>query len=300
MTTAQDLVDEVKRHLLGGTAENLNRLNGSITSGATTLIYEFATFGGLTAGATIEIDLELMYVWSVNTSTLTVTVQRGFAGTTAASHSSGAVITVNPKFPQFSILTALNQEITDLSSPTNGLYRVVNTDLTSVSGVTGYDFSVSNYIDIHEIHYEADSAMLAWRRIDDYRLVQLADSTDFPSGRALMINEWVGESGGIVHVSYKAGFTTLAALSTDVATTGLATSMYDIPPLGAMVRLTATRGVKRAFDESQGEPRRAGEVNEQAMIQNSSAILSLRRQRINAEAARLKQQYPYRLRAVNP
>lgn len=294
------MVDEVKRHLLGGTPENLNRLATSANSSVTTITYEFATAGGINTGAVIEIDTELMYVWSVNTSTLVATVQRGYAGTTAASHSSGALIYVNPKFSQFAIFTALNQEIVDLSSPTNGLFWVDTVDLTSVSGTSGYDFDIADYIDIHEVHYEADSAMLAWKRVDDYRLVQAADSTDFPSGRALMINEWIGESGGIVHVTVKRSFTQFASISADATTTNLASTMLDIPPLGAMVRLTATRGVKRAFDESQGEPRRAAEVNEQAMIQNSSAILSLRRQRINSEAARLKQQYPHRLRGVNP
>ena len=56
MTTAQDWIDEVKRHLLGGANENLNRLNGSISAGASTLIYEFVQ-GGIIAGATIELEL---------------------------------------------------------------------------------------------------------------------------------------------------------------------------------------------------------------------------------------------------
>lgn len=301
MTTTQGWIDEVKRHLLGGAVENLNRLDGAITNVASTLVYEFPAQGGISPGAIIEIDLELIYVWSVDTVTLTATVQRGVNGTTAAAHSDGALITVAPKFPQYSILTALNQELWDLCSPVNGLYRIATETLTTASGTMGYNFDVEDFLDVYEVHYEADAAMKFWKRVDNWRLIHQADTTDFASGRALIVSDWVGESGGSLHVTLKRAFDQLATVADDVETvTGMPGSMHDIPPLGAMVRLTATRGIKRVFDEAQGEPRRAGEVSEQGMIQNSSAILSLRRARIGAESARLRTLYPTKTRQATP
>lgn len=295
MTTTQDWIDEVKRHLLGGANENLNRLNGDITIGQTTLVYEFAQ-GGIVAGATIEIDLELMYVWSVDTGTKTATVQRAMNGTAASSHSDNAIITVQPRFPQFAIFKALNQDLYDLSAPSAGLYRIANVDLTVAQGVVGYDFNAPGYISVYEVHYEQTSSAKQWKRIDQWRVVENADSTDFPSGRGLLIADSLALVGTTVKVTYKRDFSQLTGLADDItAITGLPAVMHDLPPMGAIVRLSVTRGIKRSFDEAQGEPRRAGEVTETGMVQNVSAVMALRKQRIAAEAARLNSLYPRRL-----
>lgn len=295
MTTTQAWIEEVKRHLLGGANENLNRLNGAITINQTTFIYEFVQ-GGISAGATVEIDLELMYIWSVDTNTKTVTVQRGMNGTAAAPHSDDAIITVQPRFPQFSILTALNQDLYDLCSPAAGLYRIGNVDLTAVQGVAGYDFNAPGYIAVHEVHYEQTTSAKQWKRIDDWRVIENADLTDFASGRCLLIADSYALIGSTVKVTYKRSFSQLATIADDVAaTTGMPAEMHDIPPMGAIVRLTVSRGIKRSFDEAQGEPRRAAEVTETGMVQNVSAMVTVRKQRIASEAARLNSLYPRRL-----
>lgn len=295
MTTAQAWIEEVKRHLLGGANENLNRLAGSISSGASTLIYEFVQ-GGIIAGATIEIELELMYVWSVDTGTKVATVQRGMNGTTAAGHADDSIITVQPRFPQFSILTALNNDLYDVCSPAAGLYRIGNVDLTAVQGVAGYNFNAPGYLSVHEVHYEQTTSAKQWKRIDDWRVIENADTTDFASGRALLIADSYALIGSTVKVTYKRNFSQLAAVADDVASvTGMPAEMHDIPPMGAIIRLTVSRGIKRNFDEAQGEPRRSSEVTETGMVQNVSAMVTIRRQRIAAEAARLNGLYPRRL-----
>lgn len=297
MTTAQNWIDEVKRHLLGAHPETIDILNVTIVAGATTLVYTDG-IGGIVAGATIEIDTELMYVRSVNTGTKTATVIRGFMGTTAAGHASGAMITVAPKFPQHSILTALNHELYDVCSPQHGLFRIGNVDITTAAGVVGYNFNAPGYLALHEVHYEATASAKHWALLPNVRVIEQADSTDFTSGRGLIVADAHGLDGGTLHVSYKRNFSQLTAVTDDVATvTGMPTEMHDIPPLGAMVRLTATRGVRRAFDDFQGEPRRASEVSEQAMAQNANVLLTMRNRRIAAEAARLNQLYPRRIQA---
>ena len=295
MTTAQDWIDEVKRHLLGGANENLNRLNGTMTIGAATFVYEFAQ-GGIVAGATVELDLELMYVWSVDTATKTATVQRAMNGTAASSHASTAIITVQPRFPQFSILKALNQDLYDLTSPAVGLYRIANVNLTVAQGVVGYDFLAPGYIAAHELHYEVTTSAKQWKRIDDWRVIENADLTDFASGRAMMISDIYALIGTTVKVTYKRDFSQLTLVSDNITSvTGMPAEMHDLPPLGALIRLAVTRGVKRNYDEAQGEPRRGAEVTETGMIQNVSAVMAVRNRRIAAEVARLNSLYPRRL-----
>jgi hypothetical protein len=297
VTTAADWVHETRHHLLSGEREQVNRLDGAIVSaGASTFVYEFTTFGGIQPGAVVEIDTELMYVFSVNTGTRTATVQRGYQGTTAATHSDDALITVNPRFPSHAVLRALNQELLSLSSPQSGMFRVAVEELTYTVGVTGYDLDLPGFIDVIEVHALMSETSDWWKRVALWRVANNMATSDFASGRALMLGDGGIPSSGRVRVTYKRSYGTVAALGDDVTTaTGIATEAEDIPPLGAAVRLALPRGIKRSFDESQGEPRRAAEVEANAMVQNAAALLQFRNQRVSAEVARLKALYPIRL-----
>jgi hypothetical protein len=66
--------------------------------------------------------------------------------------------------------------------------------------------------------------------------------------------------------------------------------------LGAQIRVMAGREVKRNFTESQGDTRRAEEVPAGAVGGSILNLQRLRRDRIQAEAARLNRQYPIRIR----
>ena len=129
MSTAGALLDRVARQLLSGTIEERNKLATAVDSDDTSFVLSYE-LGALRSGAVFEIDSELCYVWEATVGSKTLVVERGYAGTTAASHSVGAVITINPRFPKQQMLDALNQDIDDLSSPANGLFRVVTQDVS--------------------------------------------------------------------------------------------------------------------------------------------------------------------------
>lgn len=57
--------------------------------------------------ARVEIDNELMQV-TADPSVNTITIGRGISGTTAATHSSGAEIRINPRFPRVNMIDALD------------------------------------------------------------------------------------------------------------------------------------------------------------------------------------------------
>jgi len=63
-----------------------------------------------------------------------------------------------------------------------------------------------------------------------------------------------------------------------------------------MLRLMAGREIKRNFLESQGDTRRAEEVPPRAIMDSVANIQRLRRERVIAEAGRLKAQYPIKFR----
>ena len=293
MSTAGALLERVNRQLLSGTVEERNKLSASINASETSLVMTY-DLKGLREGTVFEIDSELFYVWQATSGTKTVVVERGYAGTTAATHSSGAIVTLNPRFPKAQMLEALNQDIDDLSSPVNGLFRIVATDVTYNGSDRQIDLTgATNVIDLIDVRlrYLADDFPV----LRGVRLQRNLPTSDFASGLALVFDE--GTIAGSLRVRYKAPFTRAASTASDIQSVCFVPeSMEDILEMGVMVRMLQTREVKRNFIESQGDTRRSDEVPPGAIRDSFTNILRLRRDRIIAEKAKLARQVPTTIR----
>jgi len=294
MSTAGALLDRVSRQLLSGTIEERNKLASSVDSDDTSFVMSYE-LSGLRAGTVFEVDSELIYVWEATSGSKTLTVERGYGGTTAAAHSSGAIVTLNPRFPKAQMLEALNQDIDDMSSPLNGLFRVVATNVDyngadrqiDLTGAT----SIIDLLDVRLRYLDSDYPVI--RKV---RLQRDLPTSDFPSGFALVFDESV--MAGSLRVRYKAPFARVSAIGDSLqSVANLPITMEDILEMGVMSRMLSTREVKRNFIESQGDTRRSDEVPPGAMRDSFSNILRLRRDRIIAEAAKLARQYPLTIRA---
>jgi hypothetical protein len=295
MTLASDLIERTKRHLYTETRDDRNRLTTTIDTDDTTLAFDF-DLNGIQAGAVISIDLEEMFVWSVGSGT--AVVQRAQGGSTAAAHTAGATVYVNPKYSAFSVLQALNEDLLDLSSPVNGLYRVATVELDFVAGQDAYNLTgVTDLQDILSVSYDANDGSDRWNVLDrgGWRLARSQPTDVFSTGLSFTVNGYA-QPGRPINVAYKTSFTAaLTTLADNVLTvTGLPVSMHDIPPLGAAVRLLAGSEVARNFLD-QGETRRSDEVPPGARGASVSGLMRLRRDRIAAEAARLYSQWPVAL-----
>lgn len=294
MTTTADMIEEVRTHVGGEAREEMNRLAAAITTtSVATLTIEFAA-GSIARGAVLAIDLELMYVWSI--SGTTVTVQRGYRGSTAATHLISTLIYVNPRVPAFRALQVLNEELAALSAPGTGLFRVRTVDLTYNPARSGYD--LTSVTDVQDVLALEATGYVAGDldEITRYRLVRNAVTTDFASGFALELFE-PGYPGKTIRVTYATSYTALAALADDVAAVSfLHAQAHDIPPLGAAARLLAGRESRRTGLDMQPEPRQAADVPPGAARQAAGALLQLRDRRVKEEAARLARMYPHRVR----
>lgn len=294
MSTASALFERVNRQLLSGTIEEQNKLFTTISSSDTSIVLSY-DLAGLRAGSVFEIDSEMIYIWEAVSGSKTLTVQRGYAGTTAASHSAGAIVKLNPRFPKAQMIDALNQDIDDLASPLNGLFRVVTLSIPyngsdrqiNLTGAT----SVIDLVDVR-LRFLSDD----YPYVSRARLQRDLPTADFPSGFAIVLDEPV--MSGDLRVRYKAPFARVASPSDNIqSVAGIPESMEDILELGIMSRMLSTREVKRNFIESQGDTRRSEEVPPGAMRDSFGNILRLRRDRIIAEAAKLARQYPLTIRA---
>lgn len=267
----------------------MNRLNATINSVAISLVTDFDP-DSVAAGTVLSIDLELIYVWSASGNT--INIQRGYLGTIPAAHTAGAIIYVNPAFSAFTILRALNAELTLYSAPQWGLYRMRTVDLTFSSATIGYDLTaVTDLIDVYELRWKGYTTG-EWPLIRRWSVARDMPVLDFPSGLSLQLDQGAGP-GRDVRVRYKAPFGTLTALTDDVQTvTGLPATANDIPPYGAAARLVAAREVKRSLTDAQPESRAAQDVPPGTSRSAAGALFAIRDPRLREESARLQQRYP--------
>lgn len=293
MTTAQDMVNETRLHLLGGFRETATKLTADIAVGATALSFLYEV-GAIKAGSVLSIGLERMYVWATSTPT-TATVERGWDGTTAVAHTTSEIVRVNSRYDDYTILRALNHEIDDLSSPANGMFKIGTLDLTFDASTYGYDLTaVSAMIGPPLRVLTEGSGTGDWTPLkpSQYEYLSSADTGDFASGRAILLTSGYGTPGQSLRLVYRAPFTQFATLADNATATGLPSTAYDIPPLGAAATLGASRPMKRSDIDSQGSSRRAEEVTTQDTLISSRGLLAQRDRRIQSEAARLAAEYP--------
>ena len=171
--TAQTWIDETRDLLLTDYTEELATLGGAMDTSATTISFTLPSSSpaGVVAGATLEVGTELMYVFDVATDG-TVTVQRGYKGSTAAAHSSGDLVTINPKFPAYQVLDALNHELRDLSSPQNGLFQIKTVELTFDTAKDGYDMTgvTDDILSVYQITFSDPGSENSEPTLPDFTL----------------------------------------------------------------------------------------------------------------------------------
>lgn len=283
MTTLADLVERTKAHLYTETRDEKNRLSAAIDVDDIVLSVDFP-LQGIQRGAKLAIGLEEFHVWESTGSS--VTVSRAQNGTVAAAHAQGADILVNPKVSSAQIVAAINDDLMDLSA--QGLYAIRTVDVTYDAGTAGYNLSgVTDLIDILSVNFDERDGTERHLALDrtQWRLLRNQSSSEFASGLALMVNGYV-RSGETMRIAYKAPFTPFTALSNNVTTSGLPTTAYDLPPLGAALNLSVGTEVARNW-LTQSDTRRADEVGPGARLNAWRGIALRRQQRIAAEVARL-------------
>lgn len=293
-TTSTDLINETYSYLYAGTRDPFNKVSGAVDASQTTIQLTY-DLGAARAGAVLAVDLELWYVWEVtNEQTKTLVVERGYLGSTPATHTAGTMCTVNPKFPAYNVLNAINAELDDLSA--NGLFRTATISVTYSASIQGYDLTaVTDLLEVLQVKYDEPGPAKLWPEIKSYKLRRASDGTDFASGNALVVYE-AGQPGSAVRITYAAPFTKFTALGQAITITGLPTTAYDIPPMGAAYRMQSVREGQVKFNESQPATRRGDEVGSGAQLMGARGLQQIRRDRIRMETSRLRKLWPNRRR----
>ena len=137
-----ELVDRIYREYLEPMDDlqpyTLLTSSGGINNSVTTLSFDGSLLTQeeedvMEAGSIIEIGRELLLCKELDTVNDTVTVVRGVRGTTAATHSEGAIVKIAPPFPRQVVYDAVVDQINNLF-PT--LFAVETQSVQSSNGYT--------------------------------------------------------------------------------------------------------------------------------------------------------------------
>lgn len=291
MTTFASLVEETFRRLLPAQMDLTASLNGTLTATGNSITLSGPMAGTVSYGMRLSLGSEILYVTSFSTTTLQAEVVRGFDGSTPASHTSGSLVYINPKFTAFDIQGAINEELDALSGP-DKLFQVKTLTITYNPVFTGYDFPATDGIfDVLGIRYKIAPPTHNYPPIKSWWWTDHMTDPTYPSGKILKIDQG-GWPGMPIHVWYASSFTPLTALTQTVqSVSGFPLTANDILPIGAAIRLVYGREIKRNFIESQPDPRKAPEVPAGAIVNSVKGLETMYLARIDTERSRLMRRY---------
>lgn len=293
MTTFSQVIERTRRRLMTVQREPINTLAGPVTAGDAT--FTFNADIRFVENSRLSVGLEDVYVTGVATGGGSATVVRGVYGSVAASHSAGDQVLINPAWSNWDVAQAVNDEIADLSSPVNGLFRVRSVEFDFQPQTSGYALTgLSDFIDVWRVRFNEPGPEDDWKPIHPsmWRIDNAADTTDFASGQQIVLKAG-GSPGQKVRVSYRAAYDQLTSPSDDVTSVaGLHDQAHDILSIGAAIRLLSGLEAQRALTTSQPDPRRAEEVPPRTAAAALVPLLEQRKERILAERERLAAQFP--------
>lgn len=286
MPTVAEQIDETESHLTGIVGGSYNRLSSAISDTTTEAISLEFDNEAIVPGSVVGIGAEDLFVLEVGDRTITKAI-RGFRGSTAATHDSGDLVQADPRFTRFRIMASLKQEV---ASWGQRLYAVDSETIALAADTRGYDLPLgSDFLHVLSAKVEPttlfDTNSSVWPDVE-FSIARGNDAADFASGMAIFFNRYLYQSTGRrVRVRYAKRFDVSAwTEGTDMVTdVGLATSMLDIPPLGAAWRLMIGQEIRRSEFAAQGQTRRHDEVPPLAALQTAKALKEMRDQRIAEE-----------------
>lgn len=298
--TFANIVDRVKQQLLGYTKDqaSVSELAAPMGAGDTSFSVDPETVTNLSRGL-VEIDDELILVKTYDKSTGTVTVMgltngRGADGTTAASHSTNAIVINDPRFPRQRIKEAINDTI-------NGVYPDLWTfgqhEFPYVAA--RYEYPIpADAEDVYKVVVNTIGPSAVWFPAQKWRFNPMASTTSgqvkptpTPTGKTLQIYDRI-VPGRNVRASYTKAPNTLTNNADEFASvTGFPERYVDMIVYGACWRLLPAYEAGRLQQSSIEATERAPLVPTSAASSASQFFLALYTKRLNEERTRLQRLY---------
>lgn len=288
MTTIGNMVADARRMAYGGMSETINTLQ-AVGAGATALTFNF-DISTMTPGTVLSSGLNVWYVTSVDTTAKIAQVIPNYDDSQSNAVLSGDIVYVRPRASAWYIFTTMQDVIRSMSSPANGLYRVGQWTDTVDATYQTYDIPVAaqSMQGLLGARVLAPGTPDSWVDLPAKSLLWQQDQNIVRITRAL-------PAGVNIEFRYKGPFSVPVSLSQDpIADVGLTDTMVDIPALGTVVTLLRTTEGRRNSVTTQGDSRRATEVDAGANLSAAREFERDYNSRIGEESLRLNSRNPYR------
>ena len=288
MAAVSTLVDRIYRDFLNKPDDlsAFSRLDGAIDNTTTTVIYEDGLLSSeeenlLAGGALIEVNQELMLVTNIVSSTRTLTVARGYAGTTADSHGDKTNMFINPTFPRKSVFDAVADNISRLYP---SLYNITTTNVTSNS--TYAEVPATTVSIVNSWVQNADG--------DQYTSAGIELLTNFPPSSTNTAVQFSNTSNGkTVYLVVKRKFGRPTAETDDLSTACfLEDSYHQIIMIGAVADIMGATDVDASTQEFITEKLAAENYPIGSGERLRNALLRLRSLLIDEARGDLRSLYP--------
>lgn len=294
--TFAQMVDEVRSNLAGYTLRQDRITNlanvGGIT--ATDLAIKIGSADNLAKGI-IEIDDELMWINSFDTTNLQLNAiagfGRGYGGTTPAPHSQNAQVTLTPTFPRVNVKKAINDTINSFYPK---LFGVSSTTFTFNAAQVAYPLPAEAR-DVLYISWQTVGPSKEWLPVNKWRFDRMANVAAFNTTKTVNIYEKI-MPGRTVQVYYSIIPNDLTNNTDDFATvTGLPETSRDVVTLGAAYRLLSYLDTGRINLSSAEADINDNKLPSTAGASASKYVFALYQQRLMEESTKLQDRFPIRV-----
>lgn len=293
--TFGQLVDEVRSNLAGFTLRQ-DRITGLANVGGigiSDLAIKITDKDNLAKGI-IEIDDELMWISSFDTTNLTLNAAtgfgRGYGGTTPSPHAQNTQVTLTPTFPRVNVKKAINDTINSLYPK---LFGVASTTFTFNAAQVAYPLPAEAR-DVLYISWQTVGPSKEWLPVNRWRMDRMANVNAFNTTKTVNIYEKI-MPGRTVQVYYSVIPNDLSNNSDDfAAVTGLPESSRDVITLGAAYRLLSYLDTGRINLSSAEADINDNKLPSTAGASASKYVFALYQQRLMEESTKLQDRFPIR------
>jgi hypothetical protein len=292
------MIDRTLQRMKARNRVQVDTLTTTLDNSETGVALDIDHLSAQAHGSIIEIGTEQMFVMSYSAPTYTVV--RGWNGSTAAAHTSGDLVYVNPRFPRSMVVQALEEEI---NSWPNDVGKITSTELAFSATATAVDSGLGASVDLRRflgLKTEPENAYDQWRNLD-FGHIRDADASDFTSGYGIQPAAPLGIAT-TCHLQALVGYdlTLIATESTNLNTTvGVTGHMEEALMYGVMMRMMSGEEINRTDERHAQQEQRNERVPPTYLTQTMAIYSELRDRAIVEEVRRINAEYPYRKSALS-
>jgi hypothetical protein len=283
----EDLISDFQGYTVA--SDQVTSLTNPIGATDTSFVVDDGT---VVSTGTLQIGDEMMWVQSVDPTSNTVNLLprgRGWGGTTAVAHATGDTVTVSPAYPRSRIKTAINASI-QATYPM--LFGVTSTEFTLLDPIHlawGIPADVEFVLDVRW-----RDPLSNWQRIRGWEIDRQANTSDFPTGQALLITQRI-IPGSTVRVTYGGRPGALVNESDLFTSTGLEEGIADAIELDVKARMLPILDLARlqVTHASAAELEQTHPIG--SAIAAGAKFSQMYQQRLQVESLALHRRYPARV-----